>query len=444
MLHDNGKQMLIEKIKEHIRYISDDKNAIIEIKEQLENNGITGGRIESIMNNVDLLTDADNREVMLLSEQFYVKSSIQALNPTEWFTEHEIKNARQYDKRLMMEDMSNDDVIFDNVIIVGNGLYSTIIKPSMISYLFETQVLGYDEDIQRQAKLEKREDSIIRKPTVYKKNVKEIKNLLLKNSLKPTTLAFNATVGSSDDGEELYYDSDRRELTVKKGVILNVLDGYHRCLASAQAHVMNPELDFNFMLMISNWTMSEARQLQAQLAKATPFPKSRVEEFEANLLADTVVQHLKINSELKDRIASTGRPSNSSGELVNYSILTKAIDREFPMKFRRDTKEVAEYLTDFFDCLIAEYEDEFLNSKNKEDSLMNYNKMFVGYVALAARMKKENIEIEEMRFILDSIDFSRSNPLWKELGVLNSGGIIGSKLDEKEIANYFKKLDIKK
>lgn len=436
------KEELVSTIKDNIIAISSDKNANLEIKEQLSNNGISGGRIENVFSDPDLLFEADIREVALLTEQFFLKTGIMELKPEDWFTEVEMKRARQFDRRLLTEDLAPTKIMFENTTIVGNGVYVTTIDVPTIAELMNTQILNYNYDIQRSAKIVKRNEQVIKKPTVYMKNVREIKEYLLKGQLVSTTLAFNAAVGSSETGEELTFDASTGTLIVNEGTQLDILDGYHRCLASQAAYGDNPDLDFRFMLMISNYTTREAQQYQAQLAKATPIPKTRVQELEANRRADTVVRQLRAESELKDRISSHHQVSKAQGELVSYNVLSDAIDREFKMRTSRDVREVSSFLKEFFDYLIGDFAEEFVYNSEKKESLMSYNKMFAGYIALAAKLKKEKVSLDKLKDILKQIDFSRDNPLWKDLGIINIEGRVSVKADEKKIAKYFKELKV--
>lgn len=186
----------------------------------------------------------------------------------------------------------------------------------------------------------------------------------------------------------------------------------------------------------------EAQQYQAQLAKATPIPKSRTQELEANRHADAVVQQLRVNSELKDRVPSGHSISYTKGDLVSYHTLSNAIDREFNITARIDVREVADYLGEFFDYLIGKNQEEFSADADTKKSLMNYNKMFAGYVALAAKMKKEDIEPRKVNDVIENIDFAKENPLWQEIGVLNHDLTVRPTLKDRDIANYFKGLKI--
>jgi hypothetical protein len=437
---ENKKEKLVETIKKYISHISEDKNTTIEIKEQLGmNHGIAGGDIEKILSKPECLLDVDVRELALITQQFFLKTGIKELDPDEWFTKYDMKEAGQYDKSIFIEENKTTEIVFENVNVVGNGVYSTVISPKRISELFKKQLLNYNVEIQRQPKFVKRNNEIRKIPTTYRKNVEEIKNLLLKGGLFTSTLKFNAALGSSDTEEEFTYDANKRTLTVNEGTILDILDGYHRCLGSDAAISVNNDLgDFNFILELSNYTTKQAQNCQAQLAKATPIPKARQDALAAERQADTVVQILRSESELKDRITEGGRVSHIAGELVTYNVMADAIEREFPMKTKMEARNVAKYLSEFFEYLIGSYPDEFLETDRIKTSLMSYNKIFAGYIALAAEMKKENISLDKLKNILDEVDFSRENNAWKEMGILDNEGKVRNGADERKFSKYFK------
>lgn len=437
------KKELIQAIEENIKEVSDNNKAVDEIKHQLRKHGISGGTVTAVLSDPKVLEDIDMRELALITEQFYLKTGIPALDVKEWFTKYEMTEARQYDKTLYTESTDYPHVEFENASIVGNGVLVTTVSPKKIAELMRSQVLYYNPEIQRQMTYVKRNNDIIETPTVYKKNVKEIKELLLKERLVSTTIALNAVIGSSDTDEELVFDPSKNTLTIGKGTRLDILDGYHRCLASEEAYEENPDLDnFKFILQISNWTTRQCQQYQAQLAKATPIPKAIQQSLEASRLADTVVQMLREGSDIGDRISSQHRISPIAGQLVSYNVFADAVEREFPMEFRIDAMEVADWLGKFFEYLIGLNRDEFTHNSSSKGSLMSYNKMFAGYIALAAKMKEEDVSIRQLQSILDGIDFSKSNPLWQEIGVLDETGRVKSGASERSIANYFKGLEL--
>lgn len=436
-----SRNNIIKMIGRHIHHVSSDRNKVSEIKEQLSKNKITEDRIEHIFSEPEILESADIREIALLSEQIYLKTGIQELNPDNNFTEAEMKEARQFDYLLISQP---EDISFPlelgNVISVGNSVYVATMDVKSIAKLMRNQLLYYNFEIQRQARNVRRKGSIIQRPTVYKKNVREIKNLLLKGQLIHTTLAFNAAVQTSNSHEELTFDPKTETLTINEGTRLDILDGFHRCLASMQAYLEDPEINFNFIVMISNFTTREAQQYQAQLAKATPIPKARAQELDAKRYADTVIRHLKAESELRNAISSgNGKVNRKTGELVNYRVLADAIDREFDMKSNLESREVSKWLTIFFEQLFGLYPQHFLSEEQDRNILMDRNRMFAGYVAIASEMKKRKINIEKLEVIMKNIDFSKDNQEWESIGLLSSDGNTNRKIDEREIGRFFRK-----
>lgn len=348
------------------------------------------GRIERILNDYTILENegVDSREVALIAEQFFTKTGLASVDPRNWYTEEEMKEVRQYSESVNEEE--SFPVTLEQVLPVNlsKGIFSAVVSTKTIKAWLDSQSLYYNPEIQRQPTKEIRRGKVRIRPTVHMKNVREMKALLLKGELMTTSLAFNAAPLTNPDGEELTYDAKTGTLTINEGTRLDILDGYHRCLASQAAQLENPDLNFNFNVIISNLSTREAQQFQAQLARATPIPKARAQELEASRLSDRVVDLLKSDSELRGKISS-GRLRPAKGDLVSYSILADAIEREFDMKVRVDAMKVAEFLKEYFDYLIGYNQEEFTYNTNSVKSLMNQDRMFAGYIALAAKMYKK-------------------------------------------------------
>jgi hypothetical protein len=68
--------------------------------------------------------------------------------------------------------------------------------------------------------------------------------------------------------------------------------------------------------------------------------------------------------------------------------------------------------------------------------------MFAGYITLSKLFRDQGIRISKIKNVLDSIDFSRSNPLWKEIDVLDEKETVTGKARTK-IKDYFSKIDMK-
>jgi hypothetical protein len=399
-----------------------------------------------IKNPKERLPELDIRELLLFSEQVFSKTNDMRVNPTDYFTEVEYKEARQFSG--ILENKENDlnfPLSLSNTTIVGNSAFMVTMNIQTINKLLENNLLSYNFEVQREAKFVKRRDKVIIEPTLNMPNVKEISEHLLEGTLVPTVLVFNAATRTAESGSELVYDPKNLELTITKGTRLDIVDGYHRCKASQNALQVNPELNFNFAVLITNYSTKKAQQYQAQLAKATPISKTRIQELEANRLSDTVVQQLKDESDLRGRISQTNRIHSLNKELITYNVLSDTIDEEFKLETRLDALEVGDFLVDYFNFLLGSYPDEFMNNieDTRKESLINDNNMFVGYIVLARKMFEKNIKPKQVRKYIEDINFSRKNELWQQINVLDkNGNLLETPKVRKAIRQLFENIDV--
>jgi hypothetical protein len=384
-------------------------------------------------------------ELLLFTQQVFAKTGDLRINVEDFFTQAELSDANQYSASIeRMQNQLEFPITLSNVTVVGNGAYMATVDIQTIDKLLSNGLLDYNYDLQREATYRRTKNEIKKEPTLVMSNVKEISSHLLEGTLVPTVLVWNAAVRSSSTGTELVYNSNTLELTIEKDTALFIVDGWHRCKASQNALQMNPELHFNFAVLITNYSTRKAQTYQAQLARATPISKVRVQELEANRLSDTVVQQLKDESDLKGRISQTNRIHSLNKELVTYNVLSDSIDEQFKMETRADAADVGDYLTEFFNILIGEYSKEFLTNieETRKTSLINDNNMFIGYITLARRMFESDIKARDIRKIIKNIDFDRNNPTWVGLIIDESGNLLETNKVRKNIRSYFEDLEL--
>lgn len=424
------------------------KKIIKEIKEYLvKEYDISTGDIQRWINDPENLKEVDLRELYLFTEQIYAKTGSNHIIPSDFFTDIEIKEAKQFSGILEKKEKEmNFPITIGNATVVGMNAYMVTLNIKTIDKLLENNLLTYNFEVQREATFRKRKDKVVITPTLNQTSVKEISQHLIDSTLVPTVLVFNAAVRSGKDGIELIYDSNKFELTINENVNLQIIDGYHRCRASQNALQRNPELEFNFPVLITNYSTRKSQQYQAQLAKSNKISKARIQELEANRLSDVVIQQLKDESDMKGRISQTSRIHSLNNELVTYSLLSDSIDQQFKMENRADAADVGDFLTEFTNMLLGSYPDEFMNKidETRKVSLINDNNIFgIGYIVLARRMFEEKIKPKEIRKIIKEIDFSRDNKMWYEIGVLDEDGNLNeTNKVRKAIKDYFEKIEI--
>lgn len=291
----------------------------------------------------------DNTDIRVITlfimEAFKVMGRGEYIN--EYITKGEQQESKQYDFIAYKEKDSIKLPYEISPVVKINDLYSCALTVKQISELLNSGILNYNFEIQREAKLETRTSEIIKKPTINKVNVKEIEQHLLNDTLKESTLYFNAAPMTSESGDEIIYSSEENAIILTEGTRIDVLDGFHRVLAAKEAYTLNPAIDFEFNVIFSNFSTSEAIRWQAQHSKATPWSQNRVTEMQQESRGAKVVKAIKDQDLEFGRLIYTGKSLRDSGEsLITFNLLKEAVDKNFNIKTRYQEVEMAEKLTD--------------------------------------------------------------------------------------------------
>lgn len=422
------------------------RNTVNDIKQHLSDKyDILSGNVQSWINDpAKELPNLDVRLLCLFAEQIYQKTGIEDLNIENYFTEHEIKKARQYSGKLEIEDELEFPISFSPVIMIDRDKFSFVIDLKTLAKLSAAQKLHYNFDIQREAKRVKRGNQIFKEAKLAMENVMEIKENLHKNNQEVTSIVLNAAVRTADSGSELSYNDRTMTLTINKGTRLDIVDGYHRTKATELAINENPNLDGKFLITMLNYTDDNAAKYQSQLAKATPISKQRQQYLEGSRNSDLVAKELMKKSDLNDKVSDINQIHSINNELVTYNVLADSIDKYFKLERMADVYDTSDYLIKYFNILLGSFPEEFLDNPNeiRKVSLINENNMFVGYILLASRMMNDNIDASQVRKYIKEIDFSRNNPMWKEIGVLNSEGKMNTEKTRTAIEKFFSEIKL--
>ncbi|MEK4757958.1 hypothetical protein NSS69_08295 [Macrococcus sp. FSL W8-0367] len=255
----------------------------------------------------------------------------------------EQQESKQYDFSAVRESKKQRLPITYQPVIQVNQMYSTKMRASELAELLDAGVINYNFDIQREAKLEIRTNEIIKRPTINRQNVNEMTQHLLNDTLKESTIYLNAAPKTSKSGDELVYNCAEYSLTITEGTRLDVLDGFHRILATQLASRTNLELDFEFNVMFANFTTQEALNWQVQHSKATAWSKNRVVEMQQGSRASKVAKGVKeYDSELEYLIFTGESKRLFSKNLISFNQLTKTIGGLYVLKTRRDEVQAIE------------------------------------------------------------------------------------------------------
>ncbi|PGY04993.1 DNA sulfur modification protein DndB [Bacillus sp. AFS031507] len=442
------KNELRGNLIEVVTDIKEDRKLINKIKKGMKEYKILPGQVQSYFNNPDLLWKVDIETVYLFIEQIYSTTENPKIKPSLYFTSREIKEIKTNFVGYNTNSIEFP-YTFKNVLKGTEDDFILYIKASEIKILFENGLLQYNSETQREMRQsqKKESDEIIETPKIIEKSIIEMEELINKGEMISTIITLNARLGSTDDesGEELLYTEDNMTLTVTKGTLLDVLDGFHRINAIVRALRKDPSLDAMFKLNILHLGKSIAQQYFKQLNTTNPVGKGQLKKLGEARQADFIAKQLQYNSELKNKVAASDSIAPYSNFLVTFKTLSDAIDEVFKVEDKRTALNIAKYLIEFINELFFAFPNEFLSEVAvvRKNSLINTNSMFYGFITLARRMKDESIQMNKLPEIIGCIDFSRQNTVWEEYDILNQSKRI-SKSTKKQIYKFFNDIDLTK
>jgi hypothetical protein len=417
------RSLLVQNLIKPTLIVKRKRSVVKDIKSYLsEKHAIFDGSIQTWINNpADELREIDTRLLYLFAEQIFQKTGDLNINPEDFFTPAEIKTAKQYSGKMYIEDELTFPITFKNALQVSRDSWVFMMDIQTLVKLLKSRKLHWNPESQREATYKVVNGEIIEEATLIMPNVIEMKRLLKENRLERTQIILNCSLGTSDTDDEVIFNEDTHELTIQSGTKCDILDGFHRLKAVELALGENPNIEFEFEVKILNFTVDRAAQYLAQISKGTRMSEVKRRSMSRETNADIVVKELSEMSKLKNRISNKEGLLVSRKELVTYNNLVTSIEKNFDLDKKIDRIEIQNYLIEFFDILLEYYEEQFTTNyqESKKSSLLVDNNTFAGYVILAARMKKNNIDPINVKKFIDKIDFSKSNSLWKKLDVLD-------------------------
>lgn len=411
--------------------------------EELENRlsekyKITPGLIADISMGSKAWNEIEDWELCLIAEVTSQVSGSITVSPINFYHPDEIEES----KLIALEPKNSHELLpitLNDVLMISPDEYITKIKMTDLVKWFNANLIYYDYETQRSAKFVKKgKAGVVPTPDVNEKHVKEIAQHFLSETYLTDTVTLNVY---SDEVTPLSYNAKSKSLTVNKGAVVSILDGFHRLQAGTRAVSVNPDLPQVMQLSIKSYDTEKAKKYFGQINTIHVVKQQRLRELKQEKLSDFVVNELKNKSDLEGRIASSDQVSTVAKQLTTFSILSDAIDAEFEMGSRKDAKEVSEYLGEFFTELFGSFKEEFLDNQDtfRKTSYINDQNMFAGYVVLAKRFQDNNISLSKIEDVIKSINFSKEGT-FKDVYARNR--VTDAKRKRAKICEFFKQLDL--
>lgn len=414
------------------KYSSDDKVRKIIVNE-FDKRNIRGSLAISILNEKrDLATlDIDqNKDLILLfvftNAMYVALTSIEdeervplsereslSIAPESYFNEIEIADLKDYKEE--KKESKKDQYVFHNILYVAPNHYKGLITAKELDEIYSANNIIYNFKNQRDPHIDIYGMKRIR---LDKTKVEKIANRLLEGKQFSDEIKLNLL---ADGEDEIIYNEKTKDLTILSGN-LNIFDGYHRLIANSTALQKNPQLNFNWGIVITNFSEKRTQEFMVQINEQKPMRSEHIKALDASKLGNIVVDAIRDTNdcEFGQNIKESDQELKFSG-MTKKSILSISIEEVYKDKLtnRLDAKPVARHIANVMDHIIAIHIDEFIKHPDttQKTSYINHKNMFAGYIALSERLYGIKNWQSILENALDKVDFSTKNSYWKDIGI---------------------------
>ena len=210
-------------------------------------------------------------------------SEVLSIVPDNFFNTIEIENMADY-KEGKKPDIKKQYVLH-NMLYVSPGYYKGLISAKDLAEMDAENDIIYNFKNQRDPHI----DVYGEKRIQFDKNKAEkITFRLLEGSQFSDDIKLNLL---HDGEDEILYEKNG-DLTIISGN-LNIFDGYHRKTASSQAIAINPELNFNWGLVITNFSESKTLEFMTQINEQKPMKKEHTKNLDSSVLGNVIVDAIR-------------------------------------------------------------------------------------------------------------------------------------------------------
>lgn len=333
------------------------------------------------------------------------------LDPVDYFTEIEMENLKDYKAETKEKSDIDEPIVLPNMTQVAPNFWVGPLSSQQFAELDAGNEFIYNFKTQR--------DPVYdvygtKKINLSKTKAKEISEGILSGEQFPDAIVVNVL---KDGTDEIRYEKNG-DLIILSGV-KNIVDGQHRKVGNSIAIAKNPNLSFNFILIVTNYSEAKAQKQMTQINKQKPMKIEHTKNLDNSTIGNTIVDVISdINS---SEFAETIRDSDAElefGGLVKKATLSTSIMECYKKDLtnKLQVKQIAQHIANVMDYIIALYVDDFIKhpDETRKISYVNHKNMFIGYIALSAKVYKDpdwKFKVEET---LDGIDFSTNNPFWKD------------------------------
>ena len=436
------RQILEDILNLVIEDYSNDNKVQEHVITKLMEKGIPRGLTTGLFTKATPIVYASEIELCLFTKYLYGYTHRTEINPNEFFTEIELSFAESYKK---LEKEKVQYILLHNVDQIGDSQWlCTKETYQNVAIYMGNGLLTYNPNTQRQLLRRRSGSRIVESINIDSKKVSEIASSMLDNSFCPNAIIWN--IRKINGQEKFKYDYSKRTLLIEPDNLytnVDLIDGANRTCGMLKCIENKEDISRVTSIYIHHVTEERANQIIRQESKSTPIETEWVDfknTTDPNMEVAKAINSRKRANDMFNRIALNEKELKIENKLMTFDTLSKTIEFIYNLKEEPAirTEEVENDLIEIFNNVIGLYHSKFKAelSNTRETSYLAHDNMFMGYIILGDLLKQKYGDDwkPELVKVLNSLDFSKTNKIWKKIGIENHVNLSTF----KKIYDYFK------
>ena len=436
------RQILEDILNLVIEDYANDNQIQEQVVGKLLERGIPRGRTTGIFTKAIPLVYASDIELCLFTKHLYSYTHREEIIPNDFFTEIELSYASSYQKvekdKVKYILLHNVDQLSATQFLCTKETYQDV------GVYMGNGLLTYNPNTQRQLLKRRSGDKIIESINVGGKKVTEITSSMLDNTFCPNAIIWN--IRKINGQEKFKYDAKARTLLIEPDNIttfVDIIDGANRTCGMVKVVELKPEIDRVTSIYVHHVTEERANQIIKQESLVAPIQTEWVDFKDTanpNMEVAKAINDRQRANEMFNRLALNEKELIIENKLMTFDTLSKSIEFVYDLKEEPviRTEQIVNEIIELFNNIIGIYHSKFKSelSNTRETSYLAHNNMFMGYIILGDLLKQKYGDDwkPELVKILKSLDFDKSNKIWKKIGIENHVNLSTF----KKISDYFK------
>lgn len=458
-------QDLYDILKEIIDNECDNRQFKEYLRNKFLNKGLNARVPNMILGENIPLTECEDFDLMCFTEgskEFlnpkYENGEEADLNLKSYFGENTITS---YNLLVPEKETIPNKIIVENVTVDpmdANRFIANFVPLKKFAEWEKYKLTRYNFETQRSPVYKRLSNGkIIKLKNINEKSVSQITDLMYKNKFKPNMVTYNVLIAPGKK-PKYSYNAETRVLTIEPNLnfddvdftVVDIIDGQHRTTgatrAVSKAERTNTTLTGSLHACFYFMKLDEAKEYIEVQSRQNAIDKEHAEALnpnDYNLFVDKIEswENAKKNI-LQNNIGNTYEEMDAYKKLTSKPIMVEGVKMtKIDVSDNIEKKFASEKFAEIITTLINYMKKEFYNDdieKMKDENIFLTPNIFIGYMALAEELWRDNDYIDRLLDIGLALQDEKNKSKLKEFKLTSKNVDIV----KRSIFNYFKELVI--